>query len=195
MLEVLHNVIDLDLRGLLCRRDEWKSVHVTYHAPRVERLWIQHGTFRVFLHRIYPCEPGESLFHPHPWPSAVRVVSGRYEHLLAADRADPFFEDSVGADPQHGPVLSRAILSAGSEYEMVERTAWHSVRPLGGFSDSIMVTGTPYATSVAMPRPPTEKQGPLSPERFDALFQRWLDRMAFHIDDTPWGSGAPRDAW
>ena len=34
---------------------------------------------RIYLHRIYPCAPGEALFHPHLWPSAMRILSGEYE--------------------------------------------------------------------------------------------------------------------
>jgi len=172
MLSVLRNVIELDLRALLERPGRWQSVHVTYHPPRVERLWVQHGTFRVLLHRIHPCEEGEPLFHPHPWPSAVRVVSGQYEHQLShLDTGSP------GPSPAHGPVLCRAVLSAGDEYEMTEPSGWHSVRPVAGPSDSVMVTGPLYADPVQMPSPPTEKQGPLSAERFNELFEQWRERV------------------
>jgi hypothetical protein len=176
MLAVLRDVLVRYLPGLLASREGWNSVHVLYHPPRVERLWIQHGNVRVFLHRIYPCDPGDSLFHPHPWPSAVRIMSGRYEHLIA----------SVGnrAQPDHGPVLNRAILVAGAEYQMTHPDAWHSVRPLDGPSDSIMVTGPMYSPPTVMPSPPTEKQGPLTQERFEALLEMWRDRI-----DNPVGCG------
>lgn len=163
MLDVLRDVIENDLPGLLERRDEWRSVHVTYHPPRVERLWIQHGDLRVLLHRIHPCAPDEPLYHPHPWPSAVRIISGHYEHKIG-------FMSQFG-DNLH--TLSTGVLAAGSEYEMTNRMSWHSVRPLDYHSDSIMVIGPLYKPSVRMPSPPTEKQGPLSPERFDELFREW----------------------
>jgi len=168
MLSVLRKIIEFDLPGLLERRNEWQSVHVTYHPPRVERLWVQHGSFRVLLHRIHPCEEGDALFHPHPWPSAVRVVSGQYEH-------------KIGHIPEGGVTvhtLSTSILSGGDEYEMTAPRGWHSVRPLAGPSDSVMVIGAPYPDPVQMPSPPTEKQGPLSNDRFDELFDEWKARLA-----------------
>jgi hypothetical protein len=177
MLSVLHNVVDLDLLGLLRKRRDWRSVHVTYHPPRVERLWIQHGSFRVFLHRIWPCEEGEALLHPHQWPSAVQVMSGSYEHLTAS-----LDETSPRSSPDHGPILCRSILTAGCSYEMTHPHAWHSVRPLGGPSDSIMVVGPLYAPAPTMPSPPTEKQGPLLQERFDALFEMWHDLLDRRVE-------------
>lgn len=69
------------------------------------------------------------------------------------------------------------ILPPGAEYEMTDRYAWHSVRPLEGPSDSIMVTGPLYTPRVVMPTPPTEKQHPLSPARFDELFAEWVARF------------------
>ena len=167
MLSLLHKLIGHELADLMKRKSEWKSVHVTYHAPRVERLWIQHGDLRVFLHRIHPCDDSSELYHPHPWPSAVRVVSGKYEHKIGTKNE----------------VLTRGILGAsfgrleGSEYEMVNPNACHSVRPLGGPSDSIMIAGPLHEPRVVMPHIPVEKQGPLDPERFEFLFEMWHDRI------------------
>lgn len=174
MLDMLDRVIQDRLPGLLRpeNRHLWGSVHVTYHPPRVERLWVQVDDHRLFLHRIYPCAEGDALFHPHPWPSAVHVVSGCYEHRIGL-RAHT-------ADEKKLPVtveLTRGVLRAGSSYEMTNREAWHSVRPLEGPSDSIMLVGPLYDPPVEMPSPPTEKQGPLAPERFDELINRWHDRI------------------
>jgi hypothetical protein len=103
----------------------------------------------------------------------VRVVSGKYEHKnaeLDMSSPKPF--------PAHGPVICRTILCAGTEYEMMDPRGWHSVRPLDGPSDSIMIVGPKYPTGeVHMPSPPTEKQGPLSPERFHHLFHYWHDYL------------------
>jgi hypothetical protein len=170
MLSVLQKVIDNELVGLMRRKNEWSSVHVTYHPPEVERLWIQVGPVRVFLHRIHPCAEGEALFHPHPWPSAVRVVSGEYAHTTG-------YCERLRNSERHPYELMTSILRAGSDYEMIKPMAWHSVRPLGGPSDSIMIVGEPHKVPIIMPSPPTEKQGPLSPERFDELFAEWHDRI------------------
>lgn len=164
MLELLNRIIGEKLPGLFspASRHEWRSVHVTYHPPRVERLWVQIDyQHRLFLHRIYPCHDEFALFHPHPWPSAVRVVSGRYEHRVGTA----------------GTVLVKEVLVPGSEYQMMTRQTWHSVRPLDGPSDSIMLVGEPYKPPVEMPLPPAEKQGPLVPERFEELMAEWHDRF------------------
>lgn len=160
MLDELHRVITV-LPRLLATPEIWNSVHVVYEPPRVERLWCQHGDLRVFLHRIHPLEggQGEALYHPHPWPSAVCVVSGRYEHKLGIDSM----------------VLSTQVLTEGSEYELVNPYSWHSVRPLET-SDSIMVTGKPYEPRVQMPVVPPP-QPPLDPLRFKFLLNTWRGRM------------------
>lgn len=150
-------------------------MHVTYHPPRVERLWVQHGEYRVFLHRIHPCGEGEALFHPHPWPSAVRIMSGRYEHQIA--QAAPLEHSGPDQEPVPDDPLARMILCVGSEYEITDPRTWHSVRPVEGPSDSIMVVGPKYDPPVTMPKAPREKQGPLSQERFDELFDMWHDRV------------------
>src|SRR5262245_5320802 len=69
------------LPDLLADPAGWETVDVDYEPPRVERLWRQlEPDVRAFLHRIHPCE--RALFHPHPWPSAVKIVSGTYEMLV-----------------------------------------------------------------------------------------------------------------
>ena len=72
MLDVLTQV-ERALPALLQDESVWQSLYVDYHPPMVERLWTRWGEYRVFLHRIHPCERGQALFHPHPWPSAMRV--------------------------------------------------------------------------------------------------------------------------
>jgi hypothetical protein len=175
MLDLLRHAIR-DLPDLMRDRAPWSSIDVTYHAPRVKRIWRQWGENRILLHRIYPCEPGEALFHPHPWPSAVRIVSGRYEM-----RVSSLFHDEDGQYEQEGPAWTsehvRLVLGAGSEYEMIDRNGWHSVRPLDKPSDSVMVTGPVYEPKIRMPLMPPTKQEPLEPTEFDALFGEWRDRL------------------
>ena len=78
MLDVLIEV-EQALPQLLQDESGWQSVLVDYHPPTVERLWTTWQGFRVYLHRIHPCEREQALFHPHPWPSAMRVLEGDYE--------------------------------------------------------------------------------------------------------------------
>ncbi|MDB5258936.1 MAG: hypothetical protein JWO73_144 [Candidatus Taylorbacteria bacterium] len=132
MLEVLFQ-IEKRLPELMADRQAWQSVFVDYHAPFVERLWRQVGEHRIFLHRIHPCERSEALFHPHPWPSAMRIVRGTYEMAVGYGK---------GMEPP--PIASTLVMSEGSAYEMVDPDGWHYVRPLGGATLSFMITGVPW---------------------------------------------------
>lgn len=118
-------------------RDRWSGLYVGYHPPFVHRAWIQiDDTYRLYLHVIEPCSAEGALFHPHPWPSAIKIVNGVYEMRVGYGKGD-----------EAPPVASTLILPAGSYYEMVEPDGWHSVRPVGAKSLSIMVTGKPWERS------------------------------------------------
>lgn len=142
------------LPDLLLRADaEWESLDVDYEPPRVERLWrfLEDGC-RLYLHRIHPCE--RALFHPHPWPSAIKVLSGTYEMGLGSS--------STAEDPTEAATL---MLTAGSSYEMIEPNGWHYVRPIGGPSLSLMITGAPWAPKHPGLKGPKEKSlEPLAPD-------------------------------
>jgi hypothetical protein len=132
MLAVLQR-LERELPHLLEDRASWQTVRVDYREPVVERLWQRLGEYRLHLNRILPCDGEEVHFHPHPWPAAVHIVSGGYDMGLGVGE--------VGKAP---PVVSRMIVVEGFRYEMTDPNAWHYVRPIGGESVSIMVTGTPW---------------------------------------------------
>lgn len=137
MLDVLERAEEA-LPSLLASRHLWNSVYVDYHPPFVERLWIpfEGGDYRIYLHRIHPCMPEEALFHPHPWPSAMRVLEGKYEMAVG-----------YGKGEVTPPVAAKLILGADSRYEMTDPDAWHYVRPFIGPTLSLMVTGKPWKRS------------------------------------------------
>lgn len=151
------------LPGLLARRD-WHGLRVTYEPPEVERVWRKWGEHRILLHCIHPCAPGEPLFHPHPWPSIVKVLAGRYEM-------------GVGHGPGRTPppVAMTMIAGAGTTYAMTDRDAWHFVRPLSMSSYSLMVTGKPWQRE--MPRDDHPQQPALAPGRIDELLQIFAERF------------------
>ena len=78
MLDVLA-AVEQALPQLLQDENAWHSLYIDYQLPTVERLWRPWHEYRISLHRIHPCAPGEALFHPHPWPSAMHVLAGAYE--------------------------------------------------------------------------------------------------------------------
>lgn len=132
MIEVLEEV-ERELPKLLQDVEGWQSVFVDYHPPYVERLWRPWKEYRVSLHRIYPCERAESLFHPHPWPQAVRVLDGNYEMGLGYGKGDT------------PPPVAQVITVRGNfTYTMLDPDGWHYVRPVGTPSLSLMVTGKPW---------------------------------------------------
>lgn len=121
------------LPKLLGDESIWQSLFVDYHPPFVDRLWCRWQEYRLYLHRIHPCSAHETLFHPHPWPSAMRVVSGEYEMRLG-----------FGTGMIEPPVAATLILGPGSLYEMAHPDSWHSVRPLSTATLSVMLTGVPW---------------------------------------------------
>jgi len=109
---------------------EWHSLDVDYTPPRVERIWIPFENHRINLHRIWPCD--KALYHPHPWPSAIYVLTGKYEMAVGTKDVE----------------ASRVVLTAGSSYEMINPEGWHYVRPLDEPSLSVMLTGKPFENQV-----------------------------------------------
>src|SRR5690348_11598928 len=118
MLQIMIEM-EAKLKVLLADRARWNSVYVDYHKPYVERLWTQVDSVRVYLHRIHPCTRDEALFHPHPWPSAMRILQGKYEMAVGYGK---------GMNPP--PKAATLVLETGSSYEMIDPDGWHYVRPL-----------------------------------------------------------------
>ncbi len=132
MLEQLYQ-LEKELPTHLQDESSWNSLYVDYHKPYVKRLWKSVGDYRIFLHQIFPCEKAESLLHPHPWPSAMKVVGGIYEMGVGYSETNEL------------PVIaSTLILPVNSYYEMADINAWHYVRPLDKPSFSLMITGKPW---------------------------------------------------
>lgn len=155
------------------REGSWHSLNIDYHPPFVERLWtpiqVDGSEYRLYLHKIHPCGPHEALFHPHPWPSAMRVLSGDYEMAVGYGK---------GSEPP--PIAARMVFRLSGlardqsfRYEMTDPDAWHSVRPIGMPAYSVMVTGAPWGR---VSPGPEKELSPLSPSLFRSLlgdFQRY----------------------
>src|SRR4029453_9316886 len=161
MLEALY-AVDKELPAVLQDEGAWQSLYVDYHPPFVERLWLSWHEYRVNLHRIHPCDPGEALFHPHPWPSAMRVLAGEYEMAVGYGRGDKT------------PRVAALLIAAGEfRYEMTEPDAWHYVRPIGRPTLSLMVTGKPWERWSPRSEKPLQ---PLSAEQREQLFRLFRER-------------------
>lgn len=133
---MIRALFDAETEILDYMKDEqaWSSMFIDYEKPYVERLWRSwRAHFRISLHRIHTCHEDEPLFHPHPWPSAIRILSGVYEMGIGH-----------GAGDSKPPVNTRVILTSGCVYEMIDPDEWHYVRPLTDTSHSVMITDLPW---------------------------------------------------
>jgi hypothetical protein len=158
MLATLKRIEATTLPELLRSPDAWASLDITYHPPHVERLWTTVPEGRLFLHRIEPCDPGDALVHPHDWPSAMKILSGRYEHGIG-----------VADDNGDVDILSVAELAAGTYYEMSNPRVWHWVRPLEVVC-TLMLAGPLYAERPPFAKP-TQRQLPLTSARAAELLE------------------------
>ena len=151
MLELLE-AAERELPALIAEPG-WTGLHIDYETPHVDRAWRPWRGGRLNLHAIAPC--ANALYHPHPWPSAMRVLRGRYEM-------------GIGRGSDAPPLAARLVCGPGTAYEMTDRDAWHYVRPLEPVL-TIMVTGAPWDRS--SPKPPRPLR-PLSPEALAELLAR-----------------------
>ena len=162
MLEALARA-EAELPTLLQDKAGWNSLDVDYEPPRVERLWRTlsltgqlpfERPYRLYLHRIHPCS--KALYHPHPWPSAIRIVNGGYEMGVG-----------YGSGQEPPPIAARMHLVSGSSYEMEDIDGWHYVLPSVP-NLSIMVTGHPWERWAPGPDP-SVKLGPLTEMAIEEL--------------------------
>ena len=151
----------------------WNTLMIDYRPPVVERIWRQVGEHRLFLHCIYPCTRKQAFFHPHKWPSAVKIHRGGYEMGVGFGKGITL------------PKVSHTIyLGPGSGYEMLHRDAWHYVRPVGEPSYSTMITGKPWRR--AMPDVPEEPLSALPAARFNKLRQQFLRMLSKPTKQFSW---------
>jgi hypothetical protein len=156
MLDLLH-AAERELPALLATALGWRSYRIDYHPPFVDRVMREWRDGKLYLHRIHPCAPEEALFHPHPWPSAMRVLEGTYEMTVGH-----------GAGEAAPPIAARLIVSGGMEYEMTDRDGWHAVRPIGGPAMTVMVVGprwdrlSPHSSKPLLPLSDAEVEAMLA---------------------------------
>lgn len=143
MLDILYQT-ELNVVSLFDNSDK-HSMFIDYHDPFVQRIWIQMDKYRVNLHKSYPSKSSaHSLFHPHPWESAIRILKGTYEMGIGHSTTNDT------------PLIDcKLILGPGSCYEMTEPDGWHYINPINGPVYSLMVTGDKFERQ--MPVEPNKK--------------------------------------
>lgn len=148
-MRVILNKIEKELPKLL-ELDDWKSIDINYHPPRVARVWRQWGDYRINLHRLHPCAEGAALFHPHPWPSIVRIIHGGYWTKLGESNVEQRNRMFNSAGFPNNKTYEREPYSShhlfvgpGSILVDDNKLSWHSVAPTE-ITYSLMVTGKPW---------------------------------------------------
>lgn len=167
MLDILHKVED-GIEGFLMG-EGWRSKCIDYTPPVVHRIYrdivIDDVGYRIYLHRIFSCK--RAFFHPHPWPSAVRVIGASAGTRSTYEMGVGFSSNERHDPPPHAAVM---FVSDGFKYVMDHPDAWHYVKILGAPSVSLMVSGPVWDRPGGAPR--TEKYDfrPLTEEeRFEIV--------------------------
>ena len=105
----------------------------------VTTSWRESGTWDEYLLGIGTRrDVPDALFHPHPWPSAMRVLEGEYEMAVG-----------FGAGAATPPVAALMVTKGDFRYEMTHPDSWHYVRPLAGPTLSLMVAMAVQAAEAA----------------------------------------------
>lgn len=156
MIEQLKKAIEI-IPHLLSTPEVWQSLIINRRKPHTYRAFLFPEKFssapeldgtRICLHRFEPCEEKDAFLHPHPWPSAMLILSGRYRMRIGASETN-----QIGNKPI---IVLDEILSAGCVYSMTEPRGWHAVQPLTTCY-SIMINGQPWAPSDVHGDAPTTK--------------------------------------
>lgn len=165
----------IDLPDLLRDQARWDSLKVTYEEPHVHRLFTDymfHGeNYRINLHQIFSCE--RPLFHPHPWPSIVKVF-GTYEMLVG-----------TGDSREGVTVAGNILLKPSCVYTMLDPRGWHSVKPLDLSSFSLMVTGPPWKGEEGAVSSDFSRDFPLSAERIHLVPEEKQQIIQFFSGQLP----------
>lgn len=149
----------------------WFDVFVDYHEPFVERVWCQMKSLRVYLHRIHPSTPEKALVHRHGWPSAMRILRGKYTMDVGS-----FVDDKPL------PAAARVVLGKGDTYEMTSPNGYHAVMPDYHPSVSLMVTAVPWAVEGPKATKPLGRLDPVKREEILAIAREEYPRINVYLD-------------
>ncbi len=194
MINDLKHIELYEIIEILKDPSNFTSKNVDYHPPIVERIWASYGFGRLYFHFIHPCESAQALYHPHPWPSSMHILEGKYEMGLGFDSGilpscsncgHTLVNDEGHIECQHcgeneepEPIItqvSKLILEKDSYYEMIEPEAWHYVRPVDSITKTVMFTGKPWNYQHNFKIVPEKPLEPLTNERAEEIRKWFLD--------------------
>lgn len=167
ILEEIEKQMSRILIGIIDETIPIKTLYIDYHKPFVKRIWFSVADYRVYLHLIEAMDrnvPTQALFHPHPWPSAMRIIKGEYLMGVGNSKTDDAPEPDC-----------TLIIPAGTCYEMTNHDGWHYVYPTVD-TYTIMVTGPP--TGRKMPIEPQKTFRELTPDEVEDILSVVLNYYA-----------------
>lgn len=158
MLQILRD-IEEQMPNFL-KIESWRSLYIDYDYPYVERVYLDWEEYRINLHIIHPIPEGQvPYYHPHPWPSACRILRNAYRMRLGLE-----------VEPDHVVDVSNLVMSRNSAYEMVFPNTWHAIEPLNNVNvPSLMITGKPYG--IVIPNQAGHQLKELSQERVESILE------------------------
>ena len=180
MIEILKQIENDEILGLLANRDNFKSIDIDYHPPRVERIWTQLREYRLCFHVLHPCNTEEALYHPHPWPSVIHQLHGEYEMGITHSKNKEFhLSNNSGQWNDHlrGQEACKIQTSGSMYYEMMDLNGFHYVRPITKCM-SVMLMDKPFVSPSAYKNPPTKKLKELSEVRIEQIRLWFYDHYA-----------------
>jgi hypothetical protein len=174
MIDVLKNIEAGQIADILRKPvEEFKTLLVDYEPPVVERLQynLEDG-YRLFFHVIHQCETKQALYHPHPWPSAMHILSGSYEMGMAYSEDEEHYKNTETGELNETirqNQIAKMVLPRGTYYEMLHKKGWHYVRPLET-AYTVMLTHTPWYKGAKATKP----LSPLKADRAEDIREHFL---------------------
>lgn len=187
MIENLKQIEDKMLLDLLIQQNKWNTVFINDKKPITERCWIQLGNYRLNLHFIHKCEVSNDLYHSNDCPSAMHILSGKYEMGLALNHCCGHKEMELVRSGNGGTLkyigieegskhlmyikeICKLEMNGDNYYEMLDPNGWHYVRPMGDVCATIVLTGKSWETELEK----TGKLEPLPPNK-KAIMLQWFE--------------------
>ena len=136
MLELFNSFLENDLLKLINQPERWDSLLINRRKPHTFRVFTQlEDGYRVCLHKFNVCDTYEAFMHPHPWPAAFMILSGKYKMKIGYS--------TEGREDKQPVDVSTMIMSKYSSYEITNPLTWHSVIPLET-TYTVMINSSPW---------------------------------------------------
>lgn len=138
MLGILELLMPLLPEIILNKEQKWDSLIINRRKPHTYRIFTTLPSgLRVCLHKFKSCDEHESFSHPHPWPGAFTILSGKYKMNIG-------YSNDTLSKPQS---VASFIMNKYSSYEIVEPLTWHSVIPLED-TYTVMINNAPFSSDI-----------------------------------------------